>query len=342
MVQPLLAEADQSALVMQHWQAMARVVNQIPVDHAPTAAALDQRVKPEWASFHQLRDAVRRYESAVPLEAPGAEFVLRLRHAIAARKHYLQRLIAPQTTREAVFDTCHFEDHDRIVAACFMIMATALQTQADLHASVRLAVQAMRQAMFEGLAWQTGAMQEHPLAEVREWGNILFSGVMRSMIHMHFPGLRDALAQEGNPEKVLLARLPATVYACWYEGSRESLAAIRNRVVRVLKQHDNQDPREDRAQLDALAPVPGDTLSLAPDDALRLLELEDLVKAQCRQVHCTAYETAVVCLKWLEYSEREIAGILDHSEDGVTQALRSARNKLKTVAGPEEMKRLIM
>ena len=161
---------------------------------------------------------------------------------VAARKHYLQRLIAPQTSIEAVSDTYHFENHDRIVAACFMIMATALQRQPGLQASVRLAVQAMRLAMFEGLAWQTGAMQEHPITEVREWGSIMFAGVMRSMIHRNFPGLWAALAQEGTPEEVLLARLPPTVYACWYDDSRESLEAIRNRIVRVLKQNDSQGP----------------------------------------------------------------------------------------------------
>ena len=98
-------------------------------------------------------------------------------------------------------------------------------------------------------------------------------GVMRSMINMYFLGLRDALAQEGNPEEVLLQRLPPTGYASWHGGSRESLETIRNRIVRVLKQNDSQAPRDEHAQRDALDQVPRDTLSSAPDDALRLLEL---------------------------------------------------------------------
>jgi DNA-binding CsgD family transcriptional regulator len=339
-VQPHV-EAARLAQVLQGWLVFQREVGQIAIDHAPRVAALDHRVKPEADSQIHWRKAVRRYKHVVPLKtAPATQFYVLFQLAADMRTHYLQRLMTPQPALKLVSDTYAFEWYNRVFVAglCF---TDPPAPQPDLHQAVK----AMRKEVFEGLDWQVGALQEHPLEEVREWGNILFSGVMRSMITLDFPGLWDALAQEGNPEQVLLARLPATVYACWYDRPWESLEAIRNRVTRVLKQNDSQasrKDRKDRAQRDARAPVPGDILSLAHNDALRLLELEDLVKAQCRQVHCTAYETAVVCLKWLEYSEREIAGILERSEDGVTQALRSARAKLKTVSSPEELRRLMM
>ena len=139
--------------------------------------------------------------------------------------------MTPQTSREAVLNTCSFERYHRILSTGSDVIDAAVvhqQTTVDVQETLRRAVEAMRQELFEGLSWQCGALQDHPLAEVREWGSILFAGVMRSMINMYFPGLRDALAQEGNPEEVLLQRLPPTGYASWHGGSRESLERFKS------------------------------------------------------------------------------------------------------------------
>jgi DNA-binding CsgD family transcriptional regulator len=334
-VQPHV-EAKRFAHVLQGWLVFQREVGQIAIDHAPPTAAQGQRVKPEADTQIQWRKAVSRYKHVVALEtAPAAEFCLLFSIAADMRTHYLQRLMTPQPTLKLVSDTYAFEWYNRVFVAglCF---TDPPAPQFDLHQAVK----AMRKEMFEGLGWMTGAMQEHPLTEVREWGSILFSGVMRSMITMNFPGLQAALAQEGNPEEVLLERLLPTGYASWYDGSRESLEAIRNRIVAMLKHNDSQNPREDHTQHDALHQGLGEALSPTPEDPLRLLELKDLVKAWCRQAECTAYETEIVYYKLQDYSERAIAAELGHSEDGITQAWRSARAKLKTVSNPEEWRRL--
>jgi hypothetical protein len=279
----------------------------------------------------------------VPPTAAAAEFCFLLLLAAVRWKHYLKRLRAPRNTQEAVSDTCTFEGYHRVVMAGLRIVdPPAPQTDAESHERLRQAVEAMREAIFNGLAWQIGALQEYPLAEVQEWGSILFAGIMRSMITMDFPRLRAALAREGNPEQVLLERLPATGYAVWHDGPRESVEKIRNRIVRVLTQDDTKDTLEDHLQRDAFDQVPGDTLSPAPDVALRLLELEDLVKAWCRQAGLTEYETDVAYYKLQDYSERAIADKLGHSEDGITQAWRSGRTKLKAIYGPEDLRRLII
>src|SRR5205823_4538548 len=118
----------------------------------------------------------RRYKKAVPLTAPAAEFGFLLTRAAETRAQYLQRIIAPQTARELVSDTYQFEGYNRIFWAGLRITGAAEpQTDADFQETLRQAVKAMRQELFEGTDWQSGAMQEHPLEEVREWGSILFA-----------------------------------------------------------------------------------------------------------------------------------------------------------------------
>jgi DNA-binding CsgD family transcriptional regulator len=76
-------------------------------------------------------------------------------------------------------------------------------------------------------------LQEHPLSEVQEWGMILFSGVIRSMIKP-FPRLWDALMRDGEPPQVLLERLPTTVYDAWRNDSWGELVTFRHHVVNML------------------------------------------------------------------------------------------------------------
>jgi hypothetical protein len=264
--------------VVQAWRMFMDEVAQIRVDHAPPGASQDKRVKREWANEAPWRTAVERCEAAVPQTAAAAEFFFLLQTAADSRAHHLRRLMTPQTAMELVSDTCAFERWDRIWEAGLRETVAGRQAEAAPQAIMWQAVQAMRQELREGLAWQRGALQEHPHEEVRAWGNILFAGVMRSIINKDFPGLWPALAQEGNPEEVLLKRLPPAGWLGWHDSSRESLEAIRNRVVRVLTQNDSQAPRDAKhAQFDELDQRLGEALSPAPDDTIRLLELEDLV-----------------------------------------------------------------
>src|SRR5262249_17214211 len=135
--------------------------------------------------------------------------------------------------------------------------------------------------------------------------------------------------------------------ARWHAGRRSSLETIRNGIVRVLKRNDSQDPRERKHRKDddqraTFDKTRRDIVSSAPEDPLRLLELEDMVQAWCRQAGCTAYDTAVVYLKLQEASDRAIADQLHRSEDGVTQAWGRALKRLQDAYGPEEVRRLIM
>ena len=229
--------ANQRAQVLQGWRRFQREVGQIEVNHTPTTAALGQRVKPEGESQNQWRAAVRRYTDAVSLEMPEAEFCFLLRIAADMQTHYLQRLMAPQTSRDAVLDTCSFQRYNRILLAGFYVIDAAVVqplTTVDVQETLREAVKAMRQELFEGLAWQCGAMQEHPLAEMREWGSIYFAGVMCSMINTDIPRLHNVLVQDGKPHHVLLERLPAYVCSTWPDKSGSGLEELRDLIVKQI------------------------------------------------------------------------------------------------------------
>jgi len=223
-------EAERLAQVLQGWLVFQQEVGQIAVDHAPPAAALDQRVKPEANSQRKWREAVQRYKDTVPLETvPAAEFCLVFSIVAEMRAHYLQRLKTPQPTLKLIADTWSFEWYNRIFVAglCF---PDPPAPQLDLYQAVK----AMRAEVFDGLAWQLGAMQEHSLEKVREWGTILFSGFMCSMITLSIPRLWNTLARDGEPHQVLRERLPVNVYAARHNGSWSCLEELRNRIVELV------------------------------------------------------------------------------------------------------------
>jgi ATP/maltotriose-dependent transcriptional regulator MalT len=235
---------------------------------------LDQRVKPEWDSQSKWYKAVREYKQAVPLKAPAAEFCLLFHIAADMRVHYLPRLMTPQTTVELVSDTYQFEWYNRVFLAGLGVTdAPAPQSDTDAQERLRQAVKAMRQEVFDGLAWQVGAMQEHPLAKVREWGSILFSGAMRAQIRPRTPRLWNALIRHGEPYQVLLERLPATGYSAWHDTVCNSVEAIRNLIVKRIIEDVASDTLSDHLSPESLRQADQElaqwgSITLSPEDSL--------------------------------------------------------------------------
>jgi hypothetical protein len=181
-----------------------------------------------------------------------------LLHIAADRRtHYLRCLITPRSTMEAVSDTCGFEQYDRVFRASFCIIdaaSTAQSSTAELQGILRQAVEAMRQALFECLSWQSGYAMNIPISEVQDWAVVTFSGWIASKISLaHNPRLKVSLTKElgmrgeytQSLRSELFERLPANTYRAWREGEGKTLTELRTRIA-YLVEHDvsEQSPQE--------------------------------------------------------------------------------------------------
>ena len=332
-------ETDQNALVLDNWLVFLREVGQIAIDHAPTAAALDQRVKPEWDSQSKWREAVRTYKDAVPLKAPAAEFCFLLQIVADMRTHYLQRLMTPQTPLELVSDTCAFERYNRVFFAGLRVTGTAAQqTEVDIQGTLRQAVEAMRQELFEGLAWQTGSMQEHPLAGVQEWGNILFSGVMRSMIRPNIPRLWNALVRDGEPYQVLMERLPANVYSAWHDGSWTSLEELRNLIVNQVIEDGAPDTLSNHLSAESLRKAHQEiaqwgTIASSLEEWSAIQDVGPRLDAWAAHAKLSSLEAEALALTRQGFTQEQIGAQLHLRRGTVKTLIDRGIKKMRRVAG---------
>jgi DNA-directed RNA polymerase specialized sigma24 family protein len=351
--QPLLAENDQSAWVQQQWKILMQAIGQITIDRPPSSASRAKRVEAEEGIVRQLDHAVQQYEKAVPREAPAAEFCFLLRIAVDKLLYYLQRLRTSQTTLEAVFDTCGFEHYDRIFLAGLRIVGDApiMQlTTAPRQEILQQAVEAMRQALYEGLVWQVGYAMNIPIPEVQDWAAVAFSGWMASKISLaHNSRLKESLTKElgmrgeytQSLRSELFERLPANTYRAWREGEGKTLAKLRTRIA-ALVEHDvsEQSPQEFIPDVPLqVAPQPLDNPTY--EAIARKLEEEDQYMGYLiKEADLSPLEADVTRLKLQDppqehlgdhFNEREIADMLDRSLGSVKQAWLRARSKLQRV-----------
>ena len=242
-LQPLLTEDNQYAYVVQQWRVLMCEIDQIVIDRPLLSDSQARRVKAEVDISRRFHDAIRRYEDVISLGAPAAEFCFLLHIAADKRTHYLQRLMAPRTTVEAVFDTYHFEQYDRIFWAGLRMTSSAQSTTADLQRILCQAVEAMRQALFEGLAWQSLSLMDMPIPECQELGILMGSGWIGSQISLKHNRrlatfLRKELATRGvykQPlQSELYERLPSNTYRAWHDGQWKTLATLRTRIAYLV------------------------------------------------------------------------------------------------------------
>src|SRR5262245_25451899 len=147
-------------------------IDQMAIDRPPSSASKAKRIKAEEGISHRFERAVQRYKETVSLKAPAAGFGFLFHIAVDMRAHFLQRLMTPQTTLEAVSNTCHFERYHRIFLAGLRVTCAAAITQlttAELQGILSQAVEAMCQALFEGLPWQIGYGMNIPISGVQDW-----------------------------------------------------------------------------------------------------------------------------------------------------------------------------
>jgi hypothetical protein len=363
-MQPLLPAPDQCSWVLQQWQALMQEINQIVIDRPPESAPQAMQVRANADISHRRDSAIQRYKKAVSRDAPAAEFVLLFQTAFVERKRYLHRLMTPQTTREAFFDTLAFERDHRVFESCFFAIEDARQHTEDLQVLLRQAVEAMRQAveamrqaveamrqtLFEGLPWQTGACIAFPIPEVQGWATLALSGWIASQISFkHNPRLREVLRKElairgeyaQSSQSELYERLPANTYRAWREREWQTLAELRTRIA-YLVEHDASDQSPQEFHTDELLQTAPQALDDPTYEAVaRKLEEEDQYMARLiKEADLKPHEAMVVRAKMQSppsehpqgyFSDQEVADMLGYSLGTVKQALLQARPKMRRV-----------
>jgi RNA polymerase sigma factor (sigma-70 family) len=237
---------------------------------------------------------------------------------------------------ELLSDTYAFERADYMWQAGLRATIAGRQTEADQEAIVWQAVQAMRQELFERLAWQRGALQEHPRDEVREWGSILFSGVMCSMINTDISRLHTALVRDGEPHHVLLERLPAHVYSAWHDKSWSGLEELRNLIVKLLIADSGSATLSNHLCPESLRKAHQEiaqwgNITSALEEWSALQEVNQRLNAWAAQARLSPNEPEVLNLQRQGLTQPQISTELGISRDDVNTYERRIRTKLRKI-----------
>jgi len=316
---------------------------------------------------HAYLAARQRYDQQVSLDAPAAEFLMLLRTAITRRRyhrHCLRRFhfdvrrgifrghytLSRAEIEAFLHHILGYQQYEWLFQSGMLAVGKAQREWKDPQSTIRAAVVAMRETLFDGLGRQAGALTGVPISASQEWSICMLAGWVGAEISLKdnprlAAVLRKELTTRGEHScstyDELYKRLPANAYRAWHEGDWETQAQLRTRIA-YLVEHDvsEQSPQ-------VFCPdEPSQAAPALPDNptyeavARRLEEEDQYINWLIKTAGLTSLEEQVTRLQLQEppdehpddhYSDQEIADMLGRSLGSIKQAWLRARPKLQRV-----------
>jgi hypothetical protein len=239
-----------------------------PASHVECAAAV-------WRAYFS---GVRQYEAHPNEGSRALEFYMLLIRAIAMRRHYRRYLQqrfhfdvrrgkrrGPKLSRGTSYDLMLFTQgvifyslYEGVFHACLQAVSKAQEERKDLLTTLREAVTAMREALFQSMAEFMMRTLKSSLPWMEAAAMMNLSGWVRPQIRMYWSNLK-ALSEVGDPRTVLAECLPGWVWDATHNGVdlpsellktvRHSLDAMRqksSRGARSIPQSQGQNSQRSR------------------------------------------------------------------------------------------------
>src|SRR5262249_42648381 len=133
----------------------------------------------------------------------------------------------------------------------------------DPQSTIRAAVVAMRETLFDGLGRQAGTLTGVPISASQGWSICILAGWVGAEIRLKdnprlAAALRNELTTRGEHSRSTYdescKRLPANAYRAWHEGDWETLVQLRTRIA-YLVEHDVSEQNSQEFHAEELWPV---------------------------------------------------------------------------------------